>query len=281
MTDRGKAEEMFLAPAAGSVVFQAFCRLFFLSYAPLRVEGRNHLPASPFILCSNHTSHIDSAVLMAASGRLFSDFALLGASDYFFDSRRVRFVVSRFMNVIPIDRQAQPKALRRSLAMCNDFLQRRQGNLILYPEGTRSYSGEIQTFKRGAGLFAVELGVPVVPAYIEGARNILAKGKIMPRLGAVTVRFGQPIMFESNPFDPLLRRQIRKTAVELLEQRICGLRRRPDAGELAGLAGAGRRTAITISAVATAGRNPSQSHAQPNIAVGKLEQDQLGRDQRR
>jgi 1-acyl-sn-glycerol-3-phosphate acyltransferase len=235
MTDPGKAEDMLLAPTTGSAMFQAFCRVFFLSYCRLTVEGRDHLPVSPFIICSNHTSHADSAVLMTASGLAFSTFAMLGARDYFFDSRRVRFLVSRFMNVIPIDRRAQHKSLRQSLTMCKEFLQRTRGNLILYPEGTRSWSGEIQTFKKGAGLFAVELGAPVVPAYIEGARNILAKGNFMPRPGTVTVRFGEPIRFESDPCDHLLGRRLRKDAVELLEQRIRELRQKPPAGELVGV----------------------------------------------
>jgi 1-acyl-sn-glycerol-3-phosphate acyltransferase len=237
MTDLGKAEDILLAPAAGSAMFQAFCRVFFLCYCRLTVEGHGNLPVSPFIICSNHTSHIDSAVLMTASGLSVSTFALLGARDYFFDSWRVRFLVSRFMNVIPINRHAQHNSLRQSLAMCKEFLQRTRGNLILYPEGTRSCSGEIQTFKKGAGLFAAELGVPVVPAYIDGAHNILAKGKFMPRLGAVTVRFGEPIMFESNQFDHPPGRGLRKTAVELLEQRIRDLSQRPPAGDLVGAVG--------------------------------------------
>jgi 1-acyl-sn-glycerol-3-phosphate acyltransferase len=223
MTDRGKAESMFLAPTVGSLLFQTFCRVFFFCYCPLVVEGRNHFPDSPFIICSNHASHIDSAVLMTASGRPFSTFAMVGARDYFFDSERLKFLVSRFMNVIAIDRHAQHNSLRRSVAMCEEFLQSVPGNLILYPEGTRSSTGEIQPFKKGAGLFAVELGVPVVPAYIEGARNILAKGKFIPRPGKVTVRFGEPIQFKSNSSDPMLERGLRRAAVELLEKRIRGL----------------------------------------------------------
>jgi 1-acyl-sn-glycerol-3-phosphate acyltransferase len=232
MTDPVKAEKMLLAPITGSAMFQAFCRMFFNRYCRLTVARRDHLPAPPFIICSNHTSHVDSAVLMTASGLPFSAFALLGASDYFFDSWSARLLVSRFMNVIPIDRQAQPKSLRRSLAMCAEFLQRTQGNLILYPEGARSCDGKIQTFKRGAGLFAVDLGVPVVPAHIEGAHNILAKGKFMPRPGPVTVRFGEPMAFESNRFDPLRRRAFRRAAIELLEQRIRDLSQSPHPGDL-------------------------------------------------
>jgi 1-acyl-sn-glycerol-3-phosphate acyltransferase len=226
MTDVGQAKDMLLAPRAGSAAFQGFCELFFRYYSRLTVVGKDHLPACPFIICSNHTSHVDSAVLMTASGLPFSAFALLGASDYFFDSRRRKFLVSRFMNVIPIDRRAQAKSLQRCLAMCADFL--RHGNLILYPEGTRSPDGEIQSFKRGAGMFAVDLGVPVVPALIEGANRILHKGESMPRPGPITVRFGEPIIFELNPADiragAAAGRGARRAAVELLEQRIRGLK---------------------------------------------------------
>jgi 1-acyl-sn-glycerol-3-phosphate acyltransferase len=260
MAHLDKAEGMFLAPTSGSVMFQAFCRMFFTCYCPLTVEGRDQLPDPPFIVCSNHTSHIDSAVLMTASGLPFSTFAMLGARDYFFEASRVRFVVSRFMNVIPIDRHAQHNSLRNSLAMCGEFLQRKHGNLIFYPEGTRSSNGEIQAFKKGAGLFAVELGVPVVPAYIEGARSILSKGKFVPRPGTVTVRFGEPIRFVSNSSDALVGRGIRKAAVELLEQRVRGLSPNPPAGGLAGLPKAGsleeeRQTTISISPAARPGQN--------------------------
>jgi 1-acyl-sn-glycerol-3-phosphate acyltransferase len=248
MTDRGKAENMFLAPIIGGAVFQGFCKMFFRRYCRLAVAGSHHLPTPPFIICSNHTSHVDSAVLMTASGLPFSTFALLGASDYFFESWTTRFLVSRFMNVIPIDRQAQHKSLRRSLAMCKEFLQRRHGNLILYPEGTRSCDGKIQTFKKGAGFFAADLGVPVVPAYIDGAHSILAKGKFIPRPRTVTVRFGEPMMFESNQFDTPLGRGPRRAAVELLEQRIRSLSQRPPTGEVISLpAEPGQKDQATIS----------------------------------
>ena len=131
--------------------------------------------------------------------------------------------------------------------MCEEFLQRMQGNLILYPEGTRSCDGEIQTFKKGAGLFAVDLGVPVVPAHIEGAHNILAKGKFMPRPGTVTV--------------------------ELLEQRIHGLSRRPPAGRVIGLPEGPveeEQPTISISAVAQGGRKTRNHGPRSGVGVDRL-----------
>jgi 1-acyl-sn-glycerol-3-phosphate acyltransferase len=223
MTATHNTDGAFWASAAGSALFQGFCQAFFRWYCPLTVEGLKHLPEGPFLLCSNHTSHADSAVLMTASGRSFRSFALIGASDYFFHSRRVRWSVSPLMNVIPIDRQPGAKSLGTCLATCRRFLEETGGSLILYPEGTRSPDGELQPFKAGAGLFAMELGVPVVPAYIAGTHSILPKGRSLPRPAQVTVRFGEALMLartETEPSSPELSRDRRRHVVEQLARSI-------------------------------------------------------------
>jgi 1-acyl-sn-glycerol-3-phosphate acyltransferase len=218
--DWHKPDHAFVAPAIGSALFGGFCRLFFSCYCPLTVEGRHHLPDGPFLLCSNHTSHADSAALMTASGRSFRRFALLGASDYFFHSTGVRWAVSPLMNVIPIDRQPGPKSLAACLKVCRRFLEQTQGTLILYPEGTRSPDGEMKKFKSGAALFASELGVPVVPAYIEGAHRILPKGRSMPRSAPLTVRFGEAMSLAALPWRGESLRDRRRSVVDQLAHSI-------------------------------------------------------------
>lgn len=233
VSDSHNADGAFWAPAIGSALFEAFCHTFFKLYCPLTVEGLHHLPKEPFLLCSNHTSHADSAVLMTATQRRFRNFALIGASDYFFHSRRMRWSVSPLMNVIPINRNPGAKSLSACLATCHRFLEQQEGNLILYPEGTRSPDGKMQPFKRGAGLFAIELGVPVVPAYIEGTHRILPKGHSMPRPAPVTVRFGEPLLLARNPSGKTsveLHREQRREIVEQLTQSIRALR--PGCGTL-------------------------------------------------
>jgi 1-acyl-sn-glycerol-3-phosphate acyltransferase len=220
MTGWHKPDSAFWAPAVGSATFEGFCRLFFTCYCPLRVEGRCHVPDEPFLLCSNHNSHVDSAALMTASGRSFRSLALLGASDYFFQSRRVRWSVAPLMNVIPIERRPGPKSLAGCLAACRRFLEQTGGGLILYPEGTRSPDGEMRAFKNGAALFAIELGVPVVPAYIEGTHRILPKGQCFPRSGALTVRFGEALALAKLPWSGESIRDRRRSAVEALARSI-------------------------------------------------------------
>ncbi|MGB8113887.1 MAG: lysophospholipid acyltransferase family protein [Candidatus Sulfotelmatobacter sp.] len=225
MTIRPKPDGALHPPPLGAAIFEAFCRIFFTCYCPLRVEGRQHLPDGPFLLCSNHASHADSAALMTASGRSFRSFALIGASDYFFQSRFLHWLVSRWMKVIPIDRRPGPKSLAACLAAGRQFLEQSEGTLILYPEGTRSPDGEMREFKQGAGLFAIELGVPIVPAYVEGTHRILPKGKSIPRFGPVTVRFGEAL---AAPQSPLWRgesaRERRRQVVEKLADSIRTLR---------------------------------------------------------
>ena len=54
-------------------------------------------------------------------------------------------------------------------------------SVLIFPEGTRSRTGQLQEFKPGVGLIAQELGVPVVPAYIQGTHQAMPVGKALPR----------------------------------------------------------------------------------------------------
>jgi 1-acyl-sn-glycerol-3-phosphate acyltransferase len=238
MASSTSADGAIQASLVGSTAFEGFCRVFFSSYCSLVVEGSQHVPNGPFLLCSNHSSHADSAALMTASGRSFRRFALLGASDYFFQSRRVRWAVLPWMNVIPIERTARPKALSRCLDDCRKFLRQTGGALILYPEGTRSHDGEMHPFKPGVAFFLSELGVPVLPAYIEGTHLILPKGHFVPRPGCVTVRFGEAWSLAAPPPDRgESLREWRRSAVERLSNSVRSLSVQQHVQELVARAG--------------------------------------------
>jgi len=67
---------------------------------------------------------------------------------------------------------------------------RRGGNLLIFPEGTRSADGQIGDFRSTFAAMALELDVPVIPVAISGAIRALPRGKRLPRfLTRVTVRF--------------------------------------------------------------------------------------------
>ena len=173
--------------------FELYCRLFFRVYCPLKIEGRDRLPASPYILCSNHNSHMDSALLMLAAGTGFHGFAMTAAKDYFFNNASRRFFLNLFMNLIPIERKFSHESFVEYLAATRAFLDVGGRNLIIYPEGTRSLDGKMGRFKRGPAVVAVELGIPIVPACIEGSHRSWPKGKGFIRPGGVKVTIGEPV----------------------------------------------------------------------------------------
>jgi 1-acyl-sn-glycerol-3-phosphate acyltransferase len=63
----------------------------------------------------------------------------------------------------------------------------------MFPEGTRSATGELQPFKKGAFVLAVEGGADVVPTAVVGSRAIMRKHSLLIHPGTITVRFGDPI----------------------------------------------------------------------------------------
>jgi 1-acyl-sn-glycerol-3-phosphate acyltransferase len=172
--------------------FEAFARTLFTVYTRLDVAASEPLPAEPFLLCSNHTSHLDGTALMVASGLPFDTFRLLAAADYFDPRSSAGRLTRAVLNIVAIDRNVgQSARLRRTLSECRELVRTHQVRLIAFPEGTRSTTDDLLPFKRGAAFLAVGLGLPVVPAYIEGARAAMPKGSWMPRPARIRVRFGR------------------------------------------------------------------------------------------
>src|SRR5439155_2520192 len=96
---------------------------------------------------------------------------------------------SRLARVVPID---QSRAAVSSLAFGAAVLRDGQ-NLVWYPEGQRSLSGKLQTFKPGIGILLHRFHVPVIPVFLQGTYAAMPPGTFLPRLRQITVRFGPPL----------------------------------------------------------------------------------------
>ena len=66
-------------------------------------------------------------------------------------------------------------------------------HLLIFPEGTRSKDGNLAPFKPTAGYLALRAGVDTLPVYLEGTREALPKGALLPRRAQLKVTIGQPI----------------------------------------------------------------------------------------
>ena len=139
---------------------------------------------------ANHSSHLDTPAIITALGVESRKLRPLGAKDYFYNSRLKAWFVSQCLNTLPFDRTDNSL---QSLRVAQESLLRNE-NLLIYPEGTRSLSGELQPFKPGLGLLAYEAGVPIVPAHISGTYEALPKGKSLPGKSKVSVVFGEPVV---------------------------------------------------------------------------------------
>jgi 1-acyl-sn-glycerol-3-phosphate acyltransferase len=167
------------------------------AYHGLAIEGRENLPArGPFLLVSNHSSHLDAPILQAALPMRLTDNAhAAAATDYFFTRLPRRLMAKLFMNAIAFDRSGHVAA---SLHACRSLLDS-GGILIVFPEGTRSTSGAIGEFKRGVGELVAGTSIPVVPCYIAGARDAWPKGAIIPRPTKLRLIIGPPRVYAHLP----------------------------------------------------------------------------------
>jgi 1-acyl-sn-glycerol-3-phosphate acyltransferase len=159
---------------------------------PLTVEGRENLEGlkGPAVIIANHSSHLDTPVVLSAlPGRISSRLAIAAAADKFYASRRkFAWRYSLFLNTFPVHRGGGVKQLEYPLSLLE-----RGWSILIFPEGGRSKTGQIGRFKAGPAIMAMEAGVPVVPIYMEGLREILPKGSRQPRPGPAVARIGRPV----------------------------------------------------------------------------------------
>jgi len=183
-------------------------------------RGLENLPSSgAFIIAANHSSHMDTGAIIVALGERAEKLFVLGARDYFFNTRLKGWFFHTFLRVVPFDRTVNPlEGLRIAAAILQAGYP-----LLIFPEGTRSVTGKLQPFKPGLGLLAIETGVPVVPALIEGTFEALPKGRLLPRRSKVRVTFGESVrveMFVAPSIAPPERRQLYQQLTDEVRKRI-------------------------------------------------------------
>jgi 1-acyl-sn-glycerol-3-phosphate acyltransferase len=157
-----------------------------LSGIRYRVTGREHVPPGAVVFCSNHESNVDPPVLFRA---LHSKLHIL----YKAELRRFPLMATVFDvgGFVPVDRDNRDRALA---SIGRGAASLRAGNsFLIFPEGTRSRSGELLPFKKGGFLMAIQAQAPIVPVAIRGGRAAMRKGSPLIRPVHVSVRIGKPV----------------------------------------------------------------------------------------
>ena len=199
---------------------QLWAWFLFIFFYGVRAYGRRNIPAGgPFIVACTHQSYLDPVVV---------GFTCPAPVRYF--ARRSLFrnplfaALIRAYGAFAVEREtADLGALRKALR----FLRGGEA-VLLFPEGTRTRDGRIGEVKPGVFLLAERAGVPVVPAVIEGAREIWPRKRKMPRFFLpLRILYGKPFRVERGSDVRALCRKLRREYVRGQVRLLGTMGRRP------------------------------------------------------
>jgi 1-acyl-sn-glycerol-3-phosphate acyltransferase len=161
------------------------CRTLAVSVFGFRVRFAEPLPRQGGLLVvSSHQSHLDPLLLGLATDRRLS--SLARSSLYHF---KPFAAVITSLDAIPIDRNASMVKTMKAL-----IGRLRDGHaVVIFPEGTRTSTGELGEIKSGFALLAKKSEVPIVPVAIVGAYECWPRSRLLPRPGRIRLEFG-PVM---------------------------------------------------------------------------------------
>jgi long-chain acyl-CoA synthetase len=173
-------------------------KVFLKLYFRLKGEGLENIPEGPFILAPNHQSFFDGLFVAVFLKNGLMKQTYFYAKEKHVKSKLLKFIANKH-NVIVMDLND----LKTSLQKLAEVLKRGK-NIIIFPEGTRTLSGEIGDFKKTFAILSRELNVPVVPVAIRGAYDALPRGTHFPKpWKKINVKFLKPVKPEDHTYDSL------------------------------------------------------------------------------
>jgi len=186
--------EVGLESAISCFLWRSITRVYLSIAHRLKIRGRENLPErAPFILVANHASHLDAIILggilpLRFVGAVFP----IAAGDTFFTKRASSIFATAFMNALPIWRK---NCGAHSLEDLRERLLQGACIYILFPEGTRSRTGEMARFKPGLGRLVAGTNIPILPCYLNGTFSALPASGTVPRWKKISVHVGKPLSF--------------------------------------------------------------------------------------
>jgi 1-acyl-sn-glycerol-3-phosphate acyltransferase len=208
--------EGHLTPLISTIALGA--RLIARGITRVRVEGAlDEIPREgPVILAANHLSNGDSVILGAwLTKQLGRRIHWLGKKEML--EWPIIGWIARHGGIHPVDRAAADvEAFRTAERVLNE------GHvLMIFPEGTRSPTGELQKPKDGLAMLALRTGAPIIPIGIANTDRVWPKGALLPRPGGhATMRVGRPFRLADELPEGIDRKRAKALATDLIMRRI-------------------------------------------------------------
>ncbi|MBN2434105.1 MAG: AMP-binding protein [Spirochaetes bacterium] len=150
----------------------------------IKSSGVENIPDGPCIFAPNHASYLDSIVLYSNLTRKHKNETYFFAKDKNFKNAFTRFFANR-SHVILMDINSD---LQLSLKKISQVLKNGK-KIVIFPEGTRTKTGELSSFKKTFATIAKELNVPISPVAIKGAFEAMPYTAKFPSKGNILIKF--------------------------------------------------------------------------------------------
>jgi len=158
-----------------------------LSNIRVTVKGLSNLkPSRSYIYMANHMSNFDIPVLQAylpVQFRWLAKAELYKIPIFGYAMKRAGYI-----SIDRSDRKSAIESLNKAVKIIRDSV-----SVIIFPEGTRSRTNNVQPFKKGGFFLAVDSGVPIIPIIIHGTGRIMPKKQMLIKPGNVTIEISKPI----------------------------------------------------------------------------------------
>jgi long-chain acyl-CoA synthetase len=188
-------------------------------FARITVRGTEHVRdlTGPVVLASNHQSHMDTPVILAAlPPELRRRVAPAMAKEFFrahfhpaehswrerSKASTLYFLAALAFNAFPLP---QREAGARDTLRYIGHLTSAGFSILIFPEGARGETGSLKPFRPGVAMIGSRLGLPVIPVRIDGVDRVLHPSWKMARRGPVDVRFGAPIVCQGDDYPAMAR----------------------------------------------------------------------------
>jgi 1-acyl-sn-glycerol-3-phosphate acyltransferase len=164
------------------------CILMKVAGCTLEVEGKENIEGlTQFVLVSNHQSYFD----------IFALCCIVKGAPHFLAKKEL-FRIPIFgqllslARVLKIDRQNPDLAVKTIKESLEKGIIRRP--IAIFPEGTRSPTGELQPFRKKGLNILMETGIPLVPMAMKGTRDAMPKGRYTVSPARIRVKIGKPLV---------------------------------------------------------------------------------------